>query len=148
MPNLNKVMLMGNITRDPELTFIPSSNTPVCKIGLACNRKFKRQNGEQGEETLFVDCTAFGRTAEVINQYLKKGRPIFIEGRLKLDQWEDKQSGQKRSKHQVVIENFQFIDGGGDGESRGGGGGQSSRGDSGPPPPSDDDALGGDDIPF
>lgn len=122
MANYNKIMLMGNLTRDPELSYLPS-NTPVCKIGLAVNRRFRRSDGEQGEETLFVDCTAFGRTGEVINQYLRKGRPIFIEGRLKLDRWED-QNGNPRSKHQVVIDTFQFVDsGGGDGGSGGGGGG-------------------------
>src|SRR5688572_1047427 len=108
MANYNKVLLMGNLTRDPQLSYLPS-NTPVVEVGLAVNRKFKKQDGEQGEEVLFVDCRAFGRTAEVINQYLKKGRPIFIEGRLQLDQWTDKE-GNKRSKHRVHIDNFQFVD--------------------------------------
>lgn len=115
MPNLNKVMLMGNLTRDPELRYTPN-NTPVTKIGLAVNRRWRnQQTGEQQEETTFVDCTAFGRTAEVLNEYLQKGRPLFIEGRLRLDQWQDK-DGNNRSKLEVIIENFQFID------SRGGGG--------------------------
>jgi single-strand DNA-binding protein len=112
MANYNKVMLMGNLTRDPQLSYLPS-NTPVVEIGLAVNRRFRRQDGEQGEETCFIDCRAFGRTAELINQYCQKGRPLFIEGRLQLDQWDDKQTGQKRSKHRIFIENFQFIDGGG-----------------------------------
>ena len=125
MPNLNRVMLMGNLTRDPELRYTPS-NMPIAKLGLAVNRKWKNQQGETQEEVLFVDCTAFGRTAEVVNQYLKKGRPVYIEGRLKLDQWQDKE-GNKRSKHKVVIENFQFIDSkggseGGGGDEGGGGG--------------------------
>ncbi len=122
MANLNKVMLMGNLTRDPQLKVIPSTNTPVVDFAIACNRKFKGANGEDREEVTFVDITAFGRTAEVINQYLTKGRPIFIEGRLKLDQWEDKNGGGKRSKLSVVCENFQFI-GGRDGAPGGGGGG-------------------------
>ena len=122
MANYNKIMLMGNLTRDPQLSYLPS-NTPVVEIGLAVNRRFRRQDGEQGEETLFIDCRAFGRTAELINQYCQKGRPLFVEGRLQLDQWDDKQSGQKRSRHRVFIENFQFIDGGGEGGSGGGGGG-------------------------
>lgn len=117
MPNLNKVMLMGNLTRDPELRYLPS-NTAVVGIGVAINRRWRNQQGEQQEETSFIDCEAFGRTAEVMNQYLKKGRPIFIEGRLKLDQWQDK-DGNNRSKLKVVVENFQFVDsrGGGEGDA-------------------------------
>ena len=113
MANYNKIMLMGNLTRDPQLSYLPS-NTPVVEFGLAVNRKFKRQDGEQGEETLFVDCRAFGRMAELLNQYCTKGKPLFIEGRLQLDRWQDK-DGNNRSKHRVFIENFQFVD------SRGGG---------------------------
>lgn len=112
MPNYNKIMLMGNITRDPALSYLPS-NTAVCEIGLAVNRKYKRQDGEQVEETMFVDCTAFGKTAETINQYMSKGKPIFIEGRLKLDRWQDKE-GNNRSKHSVTIDQFQFCDSGGE----------------------------------
>lgn len=123
MPNLNRVMLMGNLTRDPELRFTPS-NTAVCQIGLAINRRWKDQNGEQKEEVTFIDCEAWGRTGEVINQYLRKGRPIYLEGRLKLDQWQDKE-GNNRSKLKVVVESFEFIDskGGGEGGGEGGGGG-------------------------
>jgi len=113
MANFNKVLLMGNLTRDPELRYLPS-NTPVCQIGLAVNRRFRRQDGEQGEETLFVECEAFARPAEIINQYCRKGRPLFVEGRLKLDQWQDR-DGNNRSKIKVVVENFQFVDGGGGG---------------------------------
>lgn len=127
MPNLNRVMLMGNLTRDPELRYTPS-NMAVAQIGLAINRKWKNQQGEQQEETTFVDCEAWGRTAEVINQYLKKGRPIFIEGRLKLDQWQDKE-GHNRSKIKVVVETFQFVDSRGGGE---GGGGEDGGGSSAP----------------
>ena len=124
MANLNRVLLMGNLTRDPELRYLPS-NTPVVKIGLATNRRWRNQQGEQQEETTFVDCEAFGRQAEVINEYLQKGRPVFIEGRLRLDQWQDKDGG-NRSRMKVVIENFQFIDSRGEGGQGGQGG--SSRG--------------------
>jgi single-strand DNA-binding protein len=125
MASYNKVLLMGNLTRDPALKYLPNQ-TPVVDFGVACNRKFKTQSGEEREEVTFVDCSAFGRTAEVINQYFQKGKPIFIEGRLKYDQWEDKQGGGKRSKLSVHIDNFQFIggrDGGAGGPGGGGGGG-------------------------
>lgn len=108
MPNLNKVMIMGNLTRDPEIRFTPS-NTPVCQIGVAVNRTWKSQDGERQEETTFIDVEAWGRTAETINEHLRKGRPIFVEGRLKLDTWDDKE-GNKRSKLKVVCETFQFVD--------------------------------------
>ena len=118
MPNLNKVMLMGNLTRDPELRYLPS-NTAVVGFGMAINRQWRSQEGEQREETTFVECSAFGRIAELINQYLKKGRPVYVDGRLRYEQWQDKQSGANRSKISVVVENFQFLDsrGGGPGEA-------------------------------
>src|SRR5690606_7600769 len=119
MSNFNRVMLMGNLTRDPQLKYLPSQ-TPVVEFGLAVNRRFT-SGGEQREETTFVDCAAFGKPAEIINQYCQKGKAIFIEGRLKYDQWEDKQGGGKRSKLSVVVENFQFL-GGRDGGGGGGGG--------------------------
>jgi single-strand DNA-binding protein len=109
MANFNKVLLMGNLTRDPELRYTPKG-TAVATIGVAVNRRWKDESGQQREDTTFVDVDAFGRTAETIGQYLKKGRPIFIEGRLRYQTWEDKQSGQKRSKLSVVLENFQFMD--------------------------------------
>jgi single-strand DNA-binding protein len=108
MPSFNQVILIGNLTRDPQLRYLPSQ-TAVVDFGLACNRKWKGSNGEDREEVLFVDCSAFARQAEVINEYCRKGRPLFIEGRLKLDQWEDKQGGGKRSKLTVVVENFQLL---------------------------------------
>ena len=123
MASFNKVMLMGNLTRDVEIRHT-SGNTAIGKFGLAVNRKFKTQSGEQREEVTFVDCEAWGRTAEVIAQYLSRGSPIFIEGRLKLDQWEDKNGGGKRSKHLIVVENFQFINSGQGGGNQGGGGGR------------------------
>ena len=110
MANFNKVILAGNLTRDPELRYLPKG-TAVTEFGLAINRTWKTESGENKEETTFVDITAFARTAEVIAQYYKKGRPILVEGRLKYDQWDDKQSGQKRSKLRVVCDSFQFIDG-------------------------------------
>ena len=119
----NKVLLLGNLTRDVELRYLPNSNTAVAAIGLAVNRRFRTQTGEDREEVTFVDCEAFGRTAETMSQYLRKGRPVFIEGRLKLDQWDDKQSGQKRSKLKVIVEGFQFVDSGGGGGGGGEGGG-------------------------
>jgi single-strand DNA-binding protein len=123
MASFNQVILLGNLTRDPQLKYLPSQ-TAVVEFGLACNRKFKGQNGEDREEVTFVDCSAFGKQAEVLNQYCTKGKPLFIQGRLKFDSWEDKQGGGKRSKLTVVIENFQFIgsrDGGGGGGGGGGG---------------------------
>jgi single-strand DNA-binding protein len=122
MANYNKVLLMGNLTRDPELRYTPGGSA-VCEIGMAVNRQWKNpQSGEMQEETTFVDVTVWGRQGETLNQYMSKGRPIFIEGRLQLDSWET-QDGQKRSKLKVVGERFQFIGGRGDGESGGGGGG-------------------------
>jgi single-strand DNA-binding protein len=108
MANFNKVFLMGNLTRDPELRYT-SKGTAIAKIGLAVNRVWRTETGEQKEEVTFIDVDAFGRQAETIGQYLKKGRPVFIEGRLRLDTWDDKQSGQKRSKLGVVLETFQFL---------------------------------------
>ena len=121
MPNLNKVMLMGNLTRDPELRYT-SNNLPVVRFGLAVNRRWKSQQGEQQEETMFIDCAAFSRTAEVINQYFHKGKPIFIEGRIRLDRWQDKE-GNNRSKHEIIIDQFQFLESKSDSE-RGGRGGR------------------------
>jgi single-strand DNA-binding protein len=111
MPSFNKVLLMGNLTRDPELRYTPKG-TAIARLGIAVNRNWTTETGEKKEEVTFVDVDAFGRQAEVIGQYFKKGRPIFIEGRLRLDQWDDKQTGQKRSKLGVVLESFQFLDSG------------------------------------
>jgi len=108
MASYNKVLIMGNLTRDPELKQTPN-NQSVAQIGIAMNRKFKDRDGNMREEVTFVDCEAWGRTAEVMAQYLSKGKPVFVEGRLKLDQWQDKE-GNNRSKLKVVIESFQFID--------------------------------------
>lgn len=109
MANYNKVILMGNLTRDPELRYTPKG-TPVASFGLAVNRTWKDENGQQVSDALFVDVAAFGVQADLISRYFKKGRPIFMEGRLKLDSWEDKQTGQRRNKLSVVLESFQFLD--------------------------------------
>jgi len=130
MANLNKVMLIGNLTRDPEVRYTPKG-TAVADLGLAINRYYQSESGERQEETTFVDVTLWGKQAELAQQYLGKGRPVYIEGRLQMDTWEDKQSGQKRSKIKIVCENMQFLgsrDGGGAGGG-GGGGGRSAGGD-------------------
>jgi len=118
MASFNKVVLVGNLTRDPELRYTPKG-TAIAKIGLAVNRVWTNEAGEKKEEVTFVDVDVFGRTAENVGQYMRKGRPILIEGRLKLDQWDDKQTGQKKSKLGVVAETVQFLgsaaDGGGSG---------------------------------
>jgi single-strand DNA-binding protein len=172
MANFNKVLLMGNLTRDIELRAI-SSGQQLAKIGLAVNRSYTLASGEKRQEVTFVDCEAWGKQAEVMAKYLSKGKPVFIEGRLKYDQWDDK-DGNKRSALRVVIENFQFVGapgagggggGGGDGgyQSQGGGGYQSqggggpqggwSRGSGGGnqapiDEPEPQGPGGGDDIPF
>jgi single-strand DNA-binding protein len=114
MANFNKVYLMGNLTRDPEMRVTPKG-TAICQFGLAISRSWKDESGQTREETAFVDIEAWGKQGEVISKYCSKGRPLFVEGRLKFDQWEDKTTQQKRSKLKVVLENFQFIGGRGDG---------------------------------
>jgi single-strand DNA-binding protein len=111
MASFNKVILVGNLTRDPELRYTPKG-LAIAKIGLAVNRNWRTETGEQKEEVTFVDVDAFGKQAETLGQYMRKGSPILIEGRLRLDQWDDKQTGQKRSKLGVVVEGFQFLGGG------------------------------------
>jgi single-strand DNA-binding protein len=146
MANYNRVILAGNLTRDPQLTVLPS-NTPVCEFGLAVNRRWRGQDGQNREETCFVDCRLYGPQAETFNQYMSKGRSALVEGRLRLDQWET-QDGQKRSKLSVVVERFQFL-----GSARGGSGSpqQADRAAERPSPPSQEDVPppgGDDDIPF
>lgn len=119
MPNYNRTILMGNLTRDPELQYLPSG-TPVCKLGLAVNRRYKdRQSGEDREEVLFIDVNFFGPRAEVVNQYFSKGKPIHIEGRLRLEQWEA-EDGTNRSRHTVTADSFEFVESG-DGSGNGNG---------------------------
>jgi single-strand DNA-binding protein len=108
MASFNKVILMGNLTRDPELRYTPKG-TAIARIGLAVNRVWTTETGEKKEEVTFVDCDAFGKTAETIGQYIKKGSPILIEGRLRLHTWDDKQTNQKQSKLRVDVESFKFI---------------------------------------
>jgi len=109
MANFNKVILAGNLTRDPEMRYT-SKGTAIVGFGLAVNRRWKSETGEMKEEVTFVDVDAFGKQAEVISQYMKKGRPLLMEGRLKLNEWEDKNTHQKVSKLRVVLESFSFID--------------------------------------
>ncbi|PYL75725.1 MAG: single-stranded DNA-binding protein [Verrucomicrobia bacterium] len=108
MASFNKVILLGNLTRDPEVRYTPKGSA-VADLGIAVNRQYTLENGEKREEVTFVDVTFWGRTAEVAGEYLKKGRPVFIEGRLQLDTWDDKQSGQKRSKLKVIGETMQML---------------------------------------
>jgi single-strand DNA-binding protein len=129
MANLNKVMLIGNLTRDPELRHTPKG-TAVSELGLAINRVWYDDNKQKQEDTTFVDVTFWGRQAETIQQYLTKGRPILVEGRLQLDTWDDKETGKKRSKLRVIGESFQFID------SKAGAGNASAGGSSERPPSS------------
>jgi single-strand DNA-binding protein len=153
MASYNRVLLMGNCTRDPEVRYTPKG-TAVAELGLAVNRVYTADNGEKREEVTFIDVTLWGRQAEVAGEYLKKGRPVFIEGRLQMDTWDDKQTGQKRSKLKVVGEGMQLL--GSRPDSEGGGGsrpaGNSPR--STPPPkkePVDPDLeppAEEDDIPF
>jgi len=152
MANFNKVIIAGNLTRDPELRYTPKG-TAIARLGLALNRSYTTESGEKRDEVTFVDVDAFGRQAEVIGQYLKKGRPVLIEGRLKLDQWEDKNTHQKQSKLRVVLENFSFLDSGRGGDAAPEAPAVRTAGTSAPPPP----ATGGepeapaaedDDVPF
>jgi single-strand DNA-binding protein len=144
MANFNKVILAGNLTRDPELRYTPAGKA-IAKFGMAINRNWTTDTGEKKEEVTFVDIDSFGRQAEVISQYLKKGRPVLVEGRLRLDQWDDKQTGQKRSRLGVVLESFSFLDSGNRGDAgsgSGGGGGPAPR----PRPPAEP-STGGDEAP-
>ena len=129
MPSLNKVMLMGNLTRDPELRVTPKG-TSICQFSLAINRQFKMESGESREEVIYVDIEAWGKQGETIAKYCTKGRPLYVEGRLRLDQWEDKNTKEKRSRMKVVLEGFQFL-----GDGRGGGGGPGGGGQGGDEPP-------------
>jgi single-strand DNA-binding protein len=143
MASFNKVIMLGNLTRDPQLSYLPSQ-TPVVEFGLATNRKFKGSDGSMRDDTCFVDCQAFGRMAENISKYCKKGQPLMIDGRLTFDTWEA-QDGSKRSKHRVTIESFTFVGSGGASGSGGGGYSQNANpsgpGDGGgsAPAPTDDE---------
>ena len=149
MASVNKVILIGNLTRDPEVRHTPKG-TAVGDIALAVNRNFTGDNGEKREETTYIDVTLWGRTAEIAQQYLRKGRPVYIEGRLQMDTWEDKQSGQKRSKLKVVAENLQLLGSRPDGEGNAAGGGRRSESQFDEPAPRGESAssVEDDDIPF
>lgn len=117
MPSLNKVMLMGNLTRDPEVRYTPKGSA-VADFAIAVNRTWTSDNGQKNEETTFVDVVLWARLAEIASQYLTKGSPVFVEGRLQLETWEDKQTGQKRSRMRVVGESLQMLGGKKDGEGQ------------------------------
>ena len=144
MASYNRVILAGNLTRDPQLSYTPS-NTPVCEFGMASNRRWRDRDGNQKEDVCYVSLTAYGRQAETINQYMTKGRPLLVEGRLRFRQWTDKE-GQNRSRLDVVVENFQFLGGApgaGGGPARDAAGPAPQGGAAGPaaqggPPPTDD----------
>jgi single-strand DNA-binding protein len=160
MASFNRVILLGNLTRDPELRYTPSGMA-VTDIGLAVNDRRKNANGEWVEEATFVDVTLWGRTAEIASEYLNKGSPTLIEGRLKTDSWDDKQTGQKRSKLKVVGERLQLLGAKGQGGGSEGGGprpakqtAQNNAYSQAAPPdetydaPSPEPSGGGDEIPF
>ena len=152
MASFNKVILLGNLTRDPEVRYTPKGSA-VCDLGIAVNRQYTLDSGEKREEVTYVDVVLWSRLAEIAGEYLKKGRPIFIEGRLQLDTWDDKQTGQKRSKLRVIGETMQLLGGrppGAGGGSEGGDEGKASRGKTVAPPPSKPATAEPDDdeIPF
>ena len=120
MPNLNSVSLIGNLTRDPELRVTPKG-TAICSFSIAINRKWKDEGGQAQEEVTYVDCEAWGKAGETIAKYVTKGRPLYVGGRLKLDQWEDKTTHEKKSRMKVVCENFQFLSDGKGAPAAGGG---------------------------
>lgn len=128
MASLNKVMLIGNLTRDPEVRYTPKGSA-VCDMAIAVNRRYLTESGERQEEVTYLDIVLWGKTAELAGQYLAKGRSVFVEGRLQMDTWEDKATGQKRSKIKIVAENMQFLSGPGGGGPGGGGGGGYAGGD-------------------
>lgn len=163
MASFNRVIMMGNLTRDPQLKYLPS-NLAVCEFGLAVNHRRRDREGNQKEEVCFIDVTAFGKAGEIINQYMSKGQPILVEGRLKYDTWTG-QDGQKHSKHSVIVDNFQFVGGRRDQAAQGAegggapaasnwqsaGGGQPAAQEHGPPPvesPPSESPPTGENIPF
>ena len=110
MASFNKVILIGNLTRDIELKYLPKG-TAVCNLSLAVNRRWKTESGEEKEDVYFAECKAFGKQAETIAQYVKKGHPLMVEGRLTREEWDDKKTGEKRSTTRIMIETFQFLKG-------------------------------------
>ena len=152
MASFNKVILLGNLTRDPEVRYTPKGSA-VCDLGLAVNRQYTLDSGEKREEVTFVDVVLWSRLAEIAGEYLKKGRPVFIEGRLQMDSWEDKQSGQKRTKLRVIGETMQLLGSRPAGSSAPAEGGDQNResrpaGKTAPPPRPAGAAEPDDEIPF
>ena len=150
MASFNKVILLGNLTRDPEVRYTPKGSA-VCDLGIAINRQYTLDSGEKREEVTYVDVVLWSRLAEIAGEYLKKGRPIFIEGRLQLDTWDDKQSGQKRSKLRVIGETMQLLGGrppGAGGAGAASEGGESRPAKTAPPPKPQAGEPDDDEIPF
>ncbi len=146
MANYNRVILAGNLTRDPQLSYTPS-NTPVCEFGMAINRRWRDRDGNQKDEVCFVDLTSYGRQAETINQYMKKGNPMLVEGRLRFRQWTSKE-GQNRTRLDVVVENFTFLGGGGGGGGRAADRPAAAAAEEGPPPDDFGPPIEDPNIPF
>ena len=140
MASFNKVILIGNLTRDPELKYLPKG-TGVCNISMAVNRRWKTEAGEDREDVYFADCKAFGKQAETLSQYVKKGHPLMVEGRLTREEWDDKKSGEKKSATRIMIESFQFL------KSREEGAAPAPRREAAPAAAPKPD-LDGDDLPF
>ena len=147
MASFNKVILLGNLTRDPEVRYTPKGSA-VCDLGIAVNRVYTTDSGERREEVTFVDVVLWARLAEIAGEYLKKGRPVFIEGRLQMDSWDDKQTGQKRTKLRVVGESMQLLGGRPGGAGGGTEVGGENRQTSAPPNPSAPTEPNEDEIPF
>ncbi len=147
MASFNKVILLGNLTRDPEVRYTPKGSA-VCDLGIAVNRVYTTDSGEKREEVTYVDVVLWARLAEIAGEYLKKGRPVFIEGRLQMDSWDDKQTGQKRTKLRVVGESMQLLGGRPGGGGAAGEGGADTRQTSAPPKAATAAAPDEDEIPF
>jgi single-strand DNA-binding protein len=139
MASFNKVILIGNLTRDVELKYLPKG-TAVCNLSLAVNRRWKTEAGEEKEDVYFAECKAFGKQAETLAQYVRKGNPLMIEGRLTREEWDDKKTGDKRSTTRIMIETFQFL------KERSEGAASAPRQESAPAAPKPD--LDADDLPF
>ena len=147
MASFNKVILLGNLTRDPEVRYTPKGSA-VCDLGIAVNRVYTTDSGERREEVTYVDVVLWARLAEIAGEYLKKGRPVFIEGRLQMDTWDDKQTGQKRTRLRVVGESMQLLGGRPPGTGAAAEAGGENRQTAGPPKPSAPAEPDEDEIPF
>lgn len=153
MASFNKVILIGNLTRDVEVRYL-ANGTAVSDVSLAVNESYKNKDGQKVENTVFVECTLWGKTAELAGQYLAKGKPVLFEGKLKLDQWDDKETGKKRSKLGVTVESMQFLgspSGGKDAPQEEPQQRQQTQRQQAPPKQQsfyDNNSVGGDDVPF